>query len=384
MRHIASHYLLDCGQIIKHPLVTLDEQGRVVAVEQWERLDSVASTEFYGGALCAGFVNAHSHIELSYLQGAIARGTGFGGFAAAIGRVRGGYTAQQRQQALRAADAKMWSEGVQAVADIVNDDSSFEMKSRSPIRYRSFAELFGLNSSVEQVEPLATHPFTTVTPHSAYSLQDEAFRAAARAELLSVHFLESPDEQSLYRGEGSLAEWYGRMGWQCDFIHYGSATNRLIASVAPDRRVLLVHGCCATGEDVEALAQHFHYPVSWVLCPQSNSYISSLQPPVELLRQHGAQICVGTDSLASNTNLSMIEELKLMADVPLSERVAWATINGARALGMDDEIGSVEVGKRPGIVLIEGVVARHYRAKNKAEELLDLDLTPAATSRRLV
>ena len=118
MRRIASHYLLDCGQIIKHPLVTLDEQGRVVAVEQWERLDSVASTEFYGGALCAGFVNAHSHIELSYLQGAIARGTGFGGFAAAIGRVRGGYTAEQRQQALRAADAKMWSEGVQAVAEI--------------------------------------------------------------------------------------------------------------------------------------------------------------------------------------------------------------------------------------------------------------------------
>ena len=384
MRRIASHYLLDQGRVVKNPLITLDESGRVVAVEQWERLDNIASTEFYGGALCAGFVNAHSHIELSYLRGAIASGTGFGGFAAAIGRERGKFSAEQRRQALYAADAAMWREGVQAVADIVNGESSFEMKRSSYIRYRSFAELFGLNSSVEQMEHLAAHPNTTITPHSAYSLQDEAFRMAAHSSLLSIHFLESPDEQALYRGEGSLAEWYGRMGWQCDFIHYGSATRRLISSLSPDQRLLLVHGCCATDEDVEALAQYFCNPVSWVLCPQSNSYISSLCPPVELLRRHGAHICVGTDSLASNTNLSIIEELKLLADVPLSERIMWATINGAKALGLEAEIGSVEEGKCPGLVLIEGVEPRSYSQKNKAEQLLDLDLSPAATSRRLV
>jgi cytosine/adenosine deaminase-related metal-dependent hydrolase len=84
-------------------------------------------------------------------------------------------------------------------------------------------------------------------------------------------------------------------------------------------------------------------------------------------------ICVGTDSLASNTNLSIIEELKLLHDVPLAESLRWATINGARALGLEREIGSVERGKRPGIVLIEGI-----------ETSDGLRLTPAATSRRLI
>lgn len=384
MRRIASHYLIDRGEILRNPIVEVDDNGRIVALDSWERLDNIPYAEFYGGALCAGFVNAHSHIELSYLRGAIAQGTGFGGFAAAIGRVRGGFSDEERTEALAAADARMWSEGTQAVADIVNDTTSFPMKNRSSIRYRTFAELFGLNSSAEQVAHFAKYPSTTITPHSTYSLQEEAFSAAAEAELLSIHFMESPDELALYRGEGSLAEWYGRMGWQCDFLHHKSPARRLVASLRAEQRLLLVHGCCITREDVELLAHHFLHPINWVVCPQSNRYISSLRPPVELLRDAGAKICVGTDSLASNTNLSILEELKLMADVPLSERIKWATINGAEALGMEDEIGSVEVGKRPGIVLIEGVVPRCYGQKNKAEELLDLDLTPAATSRRLI
>ncbi|MBR0332134.1 MAG: cytosine deaminase, partial [Alistipes sp.] len=95
MRCIASHYLLDRGHILARPLLKLDDGGRILAVEQWESLDRLHSTEFYAGALCAGFVNAHCHIELSYLRGAIPRGTGFGGFARAIGQVRGGFSAEE-------------------------------------------------------------------------------------------------------------------------------------------------------------------------------------------------------------------------------------------------------------------------------------------------
>ena len=77
MRRIASHLLFDRGEAIPRPVVTVDDTGLIVSVGQWERLDGDASTEFYAGALCAGFVNAHCHLELSYLRGAIARGTGF-------------------------------------------------------------------------------------------------------------------------------------------------------------------------------------------------------------------------------------------------------------------------------------------------------------------
>ena len=376
MRRIAAHFLVDCGRVVPHPVVSLDDEGRIVSLEQWQQLDSLSSTEFYAGVLCAGFVNAHCHLELSYLRGAIARGTGFAGFACAIGQVRGNFSTEERQRALQAADARMWSEGVQAVADIVNDESSFQRKEQSRIYYKSFAELFGLNSVADGVKHLCTLPNCSPTPHSIYSVQDEAFRSVAELaadEPLSIHFMESPDEAALYSGEGSLAAWYERMGWTCDFLHYGSPAKRITGSLPGDKRLMLVHNCCVAEEDIELINNHFVNPVAWVLCPRSNDYISGLKPPVELLRRHSDMICVGTDSLASNDSLSIIEELKMFEGVPLAEVVKWATINGARALGVEKEIGSVEVGKCPGLVLIEGV-----------EYADDLRLTPHSTSRRII
>ena len=376
MRRIAAHYMVDGGHVVPHPVVTLDDEGRITAVEQWQQLDSLSSTEFYAGVLCAGFVNAHCHLELSYLRGAIARGTGFAGFARAIGQVRGNFNMEERLQAISSADARMWSEGVQAVADIVNDDSSFERKEQSKIYYKSFAELFGLNSGADAVAHLCHLPNTTPTPHSIYSVQDAAFRnvaTLAEDKPLSIHFMESPDEAALYDGEGSLAAWYERMGWACDFLHYGSPAKRIIGSLPKDKRLLLVHNCCVAEEDIELIINHFDASVAWVLCPRSNDYISGLKPPVELLRRHSDMICIGTDSLASNDSLSIIEELKMFADLPLAELAKWATINGARALGVDKEIGSLEVGKRPGLVLIEGVEYGDF-----------LRLTAQSTSRRLI
>ena len=373
MRHIAAHYLIDRSCVIKRPIISLDDDGRIVSVKQWERLDTMPQTEFYSGALSAGFVNAHCHVELSYLRGAIERGTGFAGFARAIGQVRGGYTAQERERALYAADATMWAEGVQAVGDVVNGVSTYDMKCHSPIRYHSFAELFGLRSQIDAIEPLLMQADTTPTPHSIYSLQDEPFRSVSRlagSAPLSIHFMESPDEKALYAGEGSLASWYERMGWQCDFLHYGSPAARLVGSLPRESRLMLVHGCCVEEEDIAMLEEYFINPIAWVLCPQSNDYISGLKPPVKLLRRHKALICIGTDSLASNSNLSMLEEVKRIEGVPFAERMEWATLGGARALGMDDELGSVEVGKRPGLVLIEGYTTQ--------------GLDPAATARRIV
>ena len=376
MRRIASHYLIDRGKITPRPLISVDDEGCVVSVEQWQQLDNSPHTEFYSGALSAGFVNAHCHIELSYLRGAIEQGTGFAGFARAIGQVRGGFSMEERERALRAADATMWAEGVQAVGDVVNGNSSYAMKSQSPIRYHSFAELFGLRSSVDAISSLAELPDTSPTPHSTYSLQEETFTsvaAMAGRNPLSIHFMESPDERALYSHAGSLWSWYERMGWQCDFLHYGSPARRLCGSLDASTRLMLVHNCCIDEEDVAAIEAHFHHPVAWVLCPRSNNYISRIEPrSVELLRAREVNICIGTDSLASNWSLSMVEELKMFCDIPLDELLRWATINGAKALGIADKYGSIEVGKRSGIVCLSGVDLERFA------------LTPHTKARRVL
>lgn len=376
------------------PLVTLADDGHIMAVEQWERLDAMAHTEFFAGALSAGLVNAHCHIELSYLRGKIERGSGFAGFARAIGQVRGEASTEERIAALEAADAKLYSQGVEAVADIVNGETSMAMKSRSKIHYHSFAEVFGLRSTTEPMRELLRYDNCSLTPHSTYSLQEAIFAEVVNekykgegggedfgkgegegATPLSIHFMESPDERSLYAGEGSLAEWYKRMGWECDFLHYGSPAGRIVGQIARDRKVMLVHNCCLSEEDFRLIEGHFEVRPSWVVCPRSNDYISGLRPPLELLQRGGAEICIGTDSLASNEELSMVSEMKAMSHIPLAELVQWATINGAKALGIADKKGSVEVGKCPGIVLWEGITQ---------DDNAELRITPKTASRRLV
>ena len=339
----------------------------------------MAGVEFYSGVLCAGFVNAHSHIELSYLRGAIAEGEGFAAFAESRGRVRENFTAEERQSAIEAADRAMWQEGIDAVGDIVNGDSSFAAKAASPILYHNFAEVFGLrHCNLEHQRELLIHPNTTRTPHSTYSVADAPFREVCGEESekpLSIHFLESSAEAELYRGGGSLHEWYSKVGFECDFLHYGTPAKRIVECVPRDRSVMLVHNCEVTPRDVETILSHFTAPVYWVLSPRSNSYISRVEPrSAELLRSYGTDIniCIGTDSLASNWSLSMVEELKMFRNIPLSELLQWATINGAKALGIADKFGSIETGKQSGIVNITGV------------NLEDLTLTSASKAVRIL
>lgn len=379
-RKIASHYLFTGHRLIKGCVVEVAADGRIVAVERCDRIDSTAGVEFYSGILCPGWVDAHCHLELSYMRGAIAEGTGFAGFAREIGRLRGGYTMQQRLDAAAAADAGMWAEGVEAVGDIANDTSAASVRARSKIRYRTFVEAFGLTTTAERIEELAAEAASycraSLTPHSTYSLQEAPFRRIAGDgdAPLSIHFMESPDESALYFGRGSLAEWYGRMGWSCDFLHYGSPAERIAECVPPQRSVLLVHDCCVGRLDAEIILSHFTAPVYWVLCPESNRYISRMRPPVAMLREAGGHICIGTDSLASAADLSMVGAMRqLQRDgVALEELLRWATWNGACALGMQHEIGSIEAGKRPGLVLLESV------------DLDTMTLTESSSSRRLV
>ena len=330
-------------------------------MEQYgDNLDATAGVEFHSGILCAGFVNAHSHLELAYLRGAIEEGGGFAAFASSMGRVRGNFSEEEQLQAIATADQTLWQEGVDAVGDIVNGATSFATKSASPIYYKNFAEVFGLREcNLERQRELLKYPNTSLTPHSIYSVQDKPFREVCQADVekpLLIHFLETEDEVKLYRGEGSLHEWYGVVGFECDFLHYGSPAKRIVECVPEGRSVMFVHNCAVTAEDVDVVTKHFSAPLYWVLCPRSNNYISGLEPKsVELLRARKQYICIGTDSLASNWSLSMVEELKMFHGVPLAELLQWATINGAKALGIEDKYGTIEVGKRSGIVNLTGV-----------------------------
>ena len=136
-RKIASHYLSSRKGLIRNALVEVADDGKILSLGTAENIDSLCGVEFYSGILCPGWVNAHCHLELSYLRGAIAEGTGFAGFAREIGRTRGGFTPSQRLAAAEVADAAMRAEGVAAVGDVANDALIMPVKARSAIRYRT-------------------------------------------------------------------------------------------------------------------------------------------------------------------------------------------------------------------------------------------------------
>jgi cytosine/adenosine deaminase-related metal-dependent hydrolase len=123
---------------------------------------------------------------------------------------------------------------------------------------------------------------------------------------------------------------------------------------------ILVHNSFTSVADIQAVQQQMPN-TSWCLCPNANQYIESAMPPIDLLRAQKASIVVGTDSYASNWTLNILDELKTIQKhnptIELAEMLSWATLNGARALQMDKQLGSFEKGKKPGIVLISGVDA---------------------------
>ncbi len=363
MKRISSHYLLTPEGLLPGRVVTVDDGGVITDISAPEHLDREAGVEFYPGIIIPGFVNAHCHLELSHLHSAIPPGGGFTAFAQGMRQHRGRFSDMERLAAVNFRDAKMWAEGVSAVGDICNGASTFAVKGGSRIDYHNFIELFGLDADPARAFELrdtarSSGLVPTVTPHSTYSLQRDAFAAAVGGpenQPLSIHFMESESETGLFGRRGPLWDWYREQGLEPDFLNYGSPAERLVRQVRADRPVMLIHNCCVTQRDIDIVMGHFTAPVTWVLCPGSNRYISGVRPPVELLRKNRLQIAVGTDSLASNETLSMVRELGMFAGVPLEELLGWATLNGARALGMDARLGSIEIGKSPGIVLLSGV-----------------------------
>ena len=143
------------------------------------------------------------------------------------------------------------------------------------------------------------------------------------------------------------------------------------------KNVLLVHDTFTKEEDLLFVSRESavgSQDVYYCLCVNANQYIENALPPVDLLRRYNSDIVIGTDSLASNWSLSILDELKTLAKhfptIPLHELLQWSTINGAKALQMDDRLGSFEKGKKPGVLVIEELENGRIHQGSKVKRLV--------------
>ena len=376
----------DSGEILS--IGTFDDAIRSQARERSEKIAE------HRGFLVPGFCNAHCHAELSYLKGMFRQGTGMDGFIRQINELRTTVDYAGRMEAIGMAFNALEVQGVTCMADISNCNETFKLKrvlkEQDRMFVRTYLEVFGTEPEeaetiLEGARDLQRQARSigieaAPTPHACYTMSPLLNRLSAAAGLesgyLSYHNQESDEEESMVRsGTGPLAEDYRSRGTTQLPVTGTSALvyfleNLKKAVPAPvEGRVLLVHNVATGQESIDAALRDLKHPY-WVLCPLSNLFIHRALPPVELLRRNHLKICVGTDSLSSNLQLSMVAELFCLQShfpqVPLEELLGWACLNGAEAIGCDDRYGSFTPGKRPGIVLIENVDAEALRLREES------------------
>lgn len=368
-------YTLDRPEPIRNGFVEYDEKnGTILSVGTCDESEKVEA-----GAIVPGFVNAHCHVELSHLHGKFRKGTGMAGFIDQINELRDWAGRETKITLVQKWMDKMWEDGVSAMADISNDDSSFGVKAVHPMYTRTFLEVFGsepemcedVMKGVTELDALAeeTGIDAAPTPHSCYTMSPQLLTASAAAGLakgyISYHSQESQEEEDLLRtGTGAMYENRKRSGMSTPPVTGESSLKYFLdrlshAHEAPyDEHVLLVHNVCLAQDDIDAARKSFNN-VYWAICPLSNIFIHNALPPVPLMRENGLKITVGTDSLSSNDDLDMVKEMycihKSFPEVPMNEILTWACANGAQFLKKDDVLGSLTPGKCPGIVMISDI-----------------------------
>ena len=326
-------------------------------------------------AILPGLINAHIHLELSWMRGRVPPASKFTDWVKTLfairGRPDGGMSAAQ-VDAIGEAIAEARECGTAAVGDISNSMTSAEPMRRAGLDGVIFHELLGFKERdgalLEATRALrasaaAAGARVSIAPHAPYSTSIELFKAIRSAvdantcPIMSVHLGESPEEvELLEKGSGpwrSMLELIGlwRDDWQapgCDPVTYLDRHDLL------DERTLVVHG---VQFDDGALARLAEIGATVVTCPRSNQWVGAGYPPIDRFYRSGVKVAVGTDSLASVEDLNLFSELKTMRylapDIPAHRLLESATLTGARALGLGDDLGSLAPGKRAEMIAVD-------------------------------
>lgn len=397
MRKFSAQFIITgTGNVLEKGIIVVNDDGTIEdIIDTGGRLTEIAALEFYNGVLVPGFVNAHCHLELSHLRGVFPEKSKLAGFLKGVDQRRRS-DEDVVNEAARKADFEMWNNGISAVGDISNIKLSFPIKASSKIYYHTFIESLGFSperaerafnwtiSCLEEAKALGLS--ASIVPHAPYSVSKDLFSkisqlAEKENAILSIHSQESPAEDDLYiSGTGQIVTHLTEnlLIDISSFIPSGkSALSTVLVWLPSQNNLLLIHNICTTQEDIEMIGKVRPLDKTFfVLCPNSNLYIEDRLPDIGLFRKNHLRLCLGTDSLSSNKQLSILDEMKTIQnhfpEVPFEEIVKWATRNGAEALGINEWAGTIEKGKRPGINLISGM------------DLQNLQLLPQSKVKRIM
>jgi len=354
------------------------EDGRVEGI--FPVSEAGDDIQFYPGILSPGFINCHCHLELSHLKNVVPPHTGLIDFLCDVVTKRG-FPQEIIQDAIARADREMYDKGIVAVGDISNTSDTVSVKTKSKIRWHNFIEVLSFTDekALENVEaynnvlkvyhnqlPVKN---SVLTPHAPYSISSKTFdliNEATEDKVISIHNQECPAEDELYKtGAGDFLRLFKQFGInESPFPVSGkSSLQTYLPKFNRNQTILLIHNTFIPEEDIlfaKQYAKDNSINLFYCLCVRANLYIENRKPPVDLFLKHERPLVLGTDSYSSNWELSIAKEIEAVLNMTCLDKFSeeekittvykMATINGAKALRMEDELGSFEKGKRPGIV----------------------------------
>lgn len=362
------------GDLPEDPVLVFEDDQIVEILSQDQVADGLI--EKYNGTLIPGFVNAHCHLELSHMKGIIEPGTGLTKFLQGV-VTQPPVPVEVVNEAIVRADQEMWEAGIVAVGDISNKAVTAAVKVTSPIAYYTFVEMFDFfkpehatrffeqyNEVYKIFREMGLKDVSRV-PHSPYTVSRELEKLLAPAVtpdmVGSIHMLENEQETKLLTGEDSeYFHFFAEVGFALDdFVapNHGSMEKFLQSGYHPSR-MLFVHNTVAGDGDLKLMEEYAKVGQPYlVTCPNANLYIESRLPDYTTWLESNIPVCIGTDSYSSNHQLSIWKEIctikSHLDEVSWEELIRWGSLHGAQALNMSDRLGSFEVGKSPGAVLLE-------------------------------
>ena len=365
----------------QHVLITSEDDVIENIVPIHEAGDDIQQLK---GILSPGLINCHCHLELSHLKNVIPPHTGLIDFLCSVVTKRG-FDPELIQQEIINAEKEMYDNGIVAVGDIGNTADTADVKEKSKIRWQNFVEVLSFTDEKanenfyhykkvvdileEKLQTSNIKHRTTLVAHAPYSISPKTFQLindSTKDQIISIHNQEHPAEDELYKtGGGDYLKLFKI--FDIDRSPFPITGKSSIRSCLPyfsnGQTILLIHNTYMSEEDLvwaNEYAAANELKLVYCLCVNANLYIENKVPPIEQFIKHNCNIVIGTDSYSSNWQLSIAKEIQTITSEPrlknltqLEQVLQWATINGARALQWDDELGSFEKGKRPGIILIE-------------------------------
>jgi cytosine/adenosine deaminase-related metal-dependent hydrolase len=386
MRYITADRIFSGKEFLPaHTVLVLDGENTISDVVTIDSIEK-SNVEYFKGTITPGFINTHCHLELSHLKNVIKQHTGIVDFGLGVMKHRNDISFELQQEAMLLADKEMEAQGIVAVGDISNNRDSIKIKQQSNLYYHTFVELIALNperadlvfDSGKQVvsEFLNAHLSTSLAPHAPYSaslqlikkITDDCFDLKKPT---SIHNQESKAENDFFETKtGDYLRLYETINVPIDYFKANgkSSLQTIISSFNKDVNILLVHNTFTNVNDID-VAKNAYKHLFWCLCPNANLYIENTLPEITLLHSTNCTLTLGTDSLASNSQLSIIDEintiLKHQPSISIEVLLQAATYNGAQFLEIENKFGLIVKNGNCGLNLIEGK-AGNYTVKKLA------------------